>query len=51
MSGFNVSYLLDFLSNIKTETVRWSIQPDANASALLTLPDDDSFQVVMPMRI
>ena len=50
--GFNVSYLLDFLSNIKTETVRWSIQPDANASALLTLPDDESFRyVVMPMRI
>jgi DNA polymerase-3 subunit beta len=50
--GFNVSYLLDFLSNIKQETVRWSVMPDANASALLTLPDDDSFQyVVMPMRI
>ena len=50
--GFNVSYLLDFLSNIKQETVRWSVMPDANASALLTLPDDDAFQyVVMPMRI
>ena len=50
--GFNVSYLLDFLSNIKDETVRWSVMPDANASALLSLPDDDSFQyVVMPMRI
>jgi|UniRef100_UPI004048C355 DNA polymerase III subunit beta len=50
--GFNVSYLLDFLSSLKEETVRWSVMPDANASALLTLPDDDSFQyVVMPMRI
>lgn len=50
--GFNVSYLLDFLSSIKNDTVRWSVMPDANASALLTLPDDDSFQyVVMPMRI
>lgn len=50
--GFNVSYLLDFLSGIKNETVRWSVMPDANASALLTLPEDDSFQyVVMPMRI
>jgi DNA polymerase-3 subunit beta len=50
--GFNVSYLLDFLSSLKTETVRWSIMPDANASALLTIPGDDSFQyVVMPMRI
>jgi DNA polymerase-3 subunit beta len=50
--GFNVSYLLDFLSSIKSETVRWYVMSDANASALLTLPDDDSFQyVVMPMRI
>lgn len=50
--GFNVSYLLDFLANVKAETIRWSIMPDANASALITLPDDDSFKyVVMPMRI
>ena len=50
--GFNVSYLLDFLANVKAETIRWSIMPDANASALLTLPDDDAFKyVVMPMRI
>lgn len=50
--GFNVSYLLDFLSNNKTDTIRWSVSRDANASALLTLPDNDNFQyVVMPMRI
>ena len=50
--GFNVSYLLDFLSSIKSDKVRWSVMPDPNASALLGLPDDDSFQyVVMPMRI
>lgn len=50
--GFNVSYLLDFLSSLKSESVRWSVMPNTNASALLTLPDDDSFQyVVMPMRI
>jgi DNA polymerase-3 subunit beta len=50
--GFNVSYLLDFLANVKAETIRWSIMPDANASALITLPDDDAFKyVVMPMRI
>jgi len=50
--GFNVSYLLDFLSNLKDDTVRWSVRPDSNASALLTLPDDSTFQyVVMPMRI
>ena len=50
--GFNVSYLLDVLSNVKTETIQWSVQPDVNASALITSPDDDQFKyVVMPMRI
>lgn len=50
--GFNVSYLLDVLTNVKSETIRWSVQPDVNASALLTSPDDDQFKyVVMPMRI
>lgn len=50
--GFNVSYLLDVLSNLKTENVRWSVQPDVNASVLITCPDDDQFKyVVMPMRI
>lgn len=50
--GFNVSYLLDVLGNLKTEQVRWSVQPDANASALITLPEDEHFKyVVMPMRI
>src|SRR5690606_13931487 len=50
--GFNVSYLLDVLANIKTEQVRWSVQPDPNASVLMTLPDEDAFKyVVMPMRI
>jgi len=50
--GFNVSYLLDVLANVKTETVKWSVQPDVNASALITLPDDEQFKyVVMPMRI
>jgi DNA polymerase-3 subunit beta len=50
--GFNVSYLLDVLANVKTETIRWSVQPDVNASALITSPEDDHFKyVVMPMRI
>ncbi len=50
--GFNVSYLLDVLSNIKTEEITWSVMPDSNASALITLPDDEQFKyVVMPMRI
>jgi DNA polymerase-3 subunit beta len=50
--GFNVSYLRDVLANVKTETIQWSVQPDVNASALITSPDDDQFKyVVMPMRI
>jgi DNA polymerase III subunit beta len=50
--GFNVSYLLDFLANTKIETIRWSVSTDTNASALLTIPENDNFQyVVMPMRI
>lgn len=50
--GFNVSYLLDVLGNVKTEQLCWSVQPDVNASALITIPDDESFKyVVMPMRI
>jgi DNA polymerase-3 subunit beta len=50
--GFNVSYLLDVLANVKTDEIRWSVQPDVNASALITSPDDDQFKyVVMPMRI
>jgi len=49
--GFNVSYLLDVLGNLKAETVQWSVG-DANSSALITLPDNSDFKyVVMPMRI
>ncbi len=50
--GFNVTYLLDVLSNVKVDNIQWSVMPDANASALITLPEDDQFKyVVMPMRI
>ena len=49
--GFNVNYLMDVLSNLKTDTIQLQFN-DSNASALLTLPNDDSFKyVVMPMRI
>ena len=49
--GFNVSYLLDVLNNLKTEQVTVSVG-DANSSALITLPGEESFKyVVMPMRI
>jgi DNA polymerase-3 subunit beta len=49
--GFNVSYLLDVLNNLKAETIQVAMG-DSNSSALITVPDDDDFKyVVMPMRI
>jgi DNA polymerase-3 subunit beta len=49
--GFNVTYLIDALSNIHQETLRIELQ-DSAASALFTLPDTPGFKyVVMPMRI
>src|SRR5260364_22968 len=49
--GLNVSYLLDVLTHVKAETVRFSFA-DASASVLLTLTDNENFKyVVMPMRI
>lgn len=49
--GFNVSYLLDVLGNVSSDTIEWRFN-DGNSSALLTLPGDESFKyVVMPMRI
>lgn len=49
--GFNVTYLMDVLSNMGQEMVTLSLQ-DANSSALFTIPGSDDFKyVVMPMRI
>jgi len=49
--GFNVSYLLDVLTNLKTDKIQVSLG-DANSSALITIPEDNNFKyVVMPMRI
>ncbi len=49
--GFNVTYLLDVLNNLSSETVDWRFA-DGNSSALITLPGNDKFKyVVMPMRI
>lgn len=49
--GFNVTYLLDVLSNIPAGNVLCSFG-DANSSMLVTLPERDDFRyVVMPMRI
>ena len=49
--GFNVTYLIDVLNNMGQDMVRFDL-PDSNSSALITMPDTDSFKyVVMPMRI
>jgi len=49
--GFNVTFLLDVLNNIKSENVIVELG-DANSSALLSVPDNDDFRyVVMPMRL
>jgi len=49
--GFNVTYLLDVLANLKIDTLQVSLG-DATSSALITIPGNDDFRyVVMPMRI
>ena len=49
--GFNVTYLIDALSNMTQEMVKLELS-DGNSSALFTIPDNATFKyVVMPMRI
>ncbi|CAH2804951.1 MAG: DNA polymerase III beta subunit (EC [Candidatus Burkholderia crenata] len=49
--GFNVTYLLDVLANLKIDMLQVSFG-DPSSSALITIPENDEFKyVVMPMRI
>jgi DNA polymerase III subunit beta len=49
--GFNISYLLDVLNHIDSETVTITMG-DSNSSALVQMPRNEDFKyVVMPMRI
>ncbi|MGE0357133.1 MAG: DNA polymerase III subunit beta [Burkholderiales bacterium] len=49
--GFNISYLLDVLNHVDSETVTVTMG-DSNSSALIQIPGNDEFKyVVMPMRI
>jgi DNA polymerase-3 subunit beta len=49
--GFNVAYLLDVVSTIASENIRWSFS-DPNAGVLIEAGDrDGSLYVVMPMRL
>jgi DNA polymerase III subunit beta len=49
--GFNVTYLIDALSNMGQDMVTLELS-DGNSSALFTIPENATFKyVVMPMRI
>ncbi len=49
--GFNVTYLMDVLSNMNQEMVSFELS-DGSSSVLFTIPDNPNFKyVVMPMRI
>ncbi|EKD53776.1 MAG: hypothetical protein ACD_60C00155G0003 [uncultured bacterium] len=49
--GFNVAYLLDVVSTIASENIRWSFS-DPNGGVLIESSEkDDSLYVVMPMRL
>src|SRR5215212_10203370 len=49
--GFNVTYLIDALTNMSQDMVKVELQ-DTNSSALITVPEQTGFKyVVMPMRI
>ena len=49
--GFNVTYLIDVLTNMDQDMVRLDLA-DSNSSVLITIPDQSTFKyVVMPMRI
>ncbi|NVM80006.1 DNA polymerase-3 subunit beta [Duganella sp. SG902] len=49
--GFNVTYLLDVLNNLKCDQVNVALG-DSNSSALISIPENADFKyVVMPMRI
>ncbi len=49
--GFNVTYLLDVLNNLKCDQINIALG-DSTSSALITVPEHDDFKyVVMPMRI
>ncbi len=49
--GFNVTYLLDVLGNLKNSEVRFAFSSNQGAT-LLSMPESDQFRyVLMPMRI
>ena len=50
-TSLNITYLLDLLNNVDTETVQCAFE-NANSSVLITVPGNKEFKyIVMPMRI
>ncbi len=49
--SLNITYLLDLLNNVDSETVQCAFE-NANSSVLITIPGNTEFKyIVMPMRI
>lgn len=49
--SLNITYLLDLLNNVSSETVQCAFE-NANSSVLMTIPSSKAFKyIVMPMRI
>ena len=49
--GFNVTYLIDVLTNIQFEKLHFAFN-DSSSSCLVTIPNNEDYKyVVMPMRI
>ena len=49
--GFNVTYLIDVLTNIQSEKLSFAFK-DSSSSCLITIPKNNDYKyVVMPMRI
>jgi len=49
--GFNVAYLLDVMSTIGSDQVRWSFSDPSGGVLIEASEKDDSLYVVMPMRL
>ncbi len=49
--GFNVKYLIDFLSIIQTEVVRFTFSDANNSAKVEGVQGDSGVYVIMPMRI
>lgn len=49
--GFNVSYLLDVVSTIASENIKWSFSDPSGGVLIESSEKDDSLYVVMPMRL